>query len=56
MNPSQASIKEYLAKAKEAEEQAARCHRGSMQESWLRIAFAYRDMARAKGYKDLNDE
>jgi hypothetical protein len=56
MDSSQAKIDEYLAKAKEAEAQAARCHKGSMQESWLRIAFAYRDMARAMGYKDPNDD
>jgi hypothetical protein len=53
MHPNPAIIEEYLAKAKEAEDQAATCiKRSAMQEGWLRIAFAYRDMARANGYKD----
>jgi hypothetical protein len=53
MHPNLALIEEYLAKAKDAEDQAATCIKGSaMQEGWLRIAFAYRDMARANGYMD----
>jgi hypothetical protein len=46
-------MKEFLTKAKEAEAIAARAVLGSVEkESWLRIAFAYRDLARARGYKD----
>jgi hypothetical protein len=48
----QSKIKEFLAKAKEAEEQAAKAGKGPTRESWLRIAFGYRDLARASGYKD----
>jgi hypothetical protein len=45
-------IKEFLAKAKEAEEYAAKAADGPIRESWLRVAFGYRDLARANGYKD----
>ena len=45
-------IKEYLTKAKDAEDNAAKAVSGSSEkESWLRIAFAYRDLARSNGYK-----
>ena len=43
---------EFLAKAKEAEEQAAKAVDERSREGWLRIAFGYRDLARANGYKD----
>ena len=39
---------EYLAKAKEAEIQADRTKDRYEQESWLRIATSYRDLARAQ--------
>ena len=46
-------IEDYLAQAKEAEDMAAKFpDRSVMRESWLRVAFAYRDMARANGHKD----
>ena len=48
----QSKIEEFLAKAKEAEEHAAKAAGGPTRESWLRIAFGYRDLARANGYKD----
>ena len=43
---------EFLAKAEEAEEQAAKAPDERSREGWLRIAFGYRDLARANGYKD----
>jgi hypothetical protein len=43
---------EFLAKAKDAEAQAAKCTDEPSRESWLRIAFGYRDLARANGYRD----
>ena len=43
---------EFLAKAKEAEEQAAKAPDERSREGWLRIAFGYRDLARNNGYKD----
>jgi hypothetical protein len=49
---SQSKIGEFLAKAKEAEEFAAKAVSPPVQEIWLRIAFGYRDLARADGYKD----
>jgi len=42
---------EYLAKAKEAEDQAAKSHDERSREGWLRIAYGYRDLARNLGYK-----
>lgn len=39
---------EYLAKAKEAEEQAYRCMDGDLKESWQRIALSYREMAQCR--------
>jgi hypothetical protein len=43
---------EFLAKAKEAEEQAANAPDERSREGWLRIAYGYRDLARANGYQD----
>jgi hypothetical protein len=48
----QSKVQEFLAKAEEAELQAAKAAVGPVRESWLRIAFGYRDLARASGYKD----
>jgi hypothetical protein len=45
-------VHEYLAKAKEAADQAAKLPNGTPKESRLRICFAYRDMARTYGYKE----
>jgi hypothetical protein len=42
---------EFLAKAKEAEEQAAKAADEGSRESWLKIAKGYRDLARANGYR-----
>jgi hypothetical protein len=42
---------EFLAKAKEAEEQAAKAPDERSREGWLRIAYGYRDLARANGYQ-----
>jgi hypothetical protein len=42
---------EYLAKAKEAEDQAAKAADERSREGWLRIAYGYRDLARANGYR-----
>jgi hypothetical protein len=42
---------EFLAKAKEAEEQAAKAQDERSREGWLRIAFGYRDLARADGHQ-----
>jgi hypothetical protein len=41
----------YLANAKEAEEQASKATDERTREGWLRIAFGYRDLARANGYE-----
>jgi hypothetical protein len=38
-------IEEYLAKAKEAEEQALRCRDPTLKESWQKIGMSYRGMA-----------
>jgi len=43
---------EYLAKAKDAEDQAAKAPDERSREGWLRIAYGYRDLARANGYRD----
>jgi hypothetical protein len=43
---------QYLASAKEAEAQAAQAANDRSREAWLRIAFGYRDLARALGYQD----
>jgi len=43
---------EYLARAKEAEDQAAKAADERSREGWLRIAYGYRDLARALGYPD----
>jgi hypothetical protein len=43
---------EFLAKAKEAEEQAAKSLDERSREGWLRIAYGYRDLARANGYRE----
>lgn len=45
---SQHIIDEYLAKAKEAEEHAARSTDPAMKESWLGIALSYRQMAQTR--------
>jgi hypothetical protein len=42
----------FLAKAKEAEEQAAKARDEESRGSWLRIAQGYRDLARANGHRD----
>jgi hypothetical protein len=42
---------EFIAKAKEAEEQATKAPDERSREGWLRIAFGYRDLARANGYQ-----
>ena len=53
MTDAQKRVAEFLAKAKEAADVAATYPAGSaMHESWLRICFAYRDMARLNGYKE----
>jgi hypothetical protein len=53
MSEGEKRMEEYLTKAQEAEGMAARLVEGSSEkESWLRIAFAYRDLARSRGYKD----
>ena len=44
---------EYLAKAAEAEELAAKASNAVLRESWLSLAQSYRDMARNAG--DAND-
>lgn len=38
-------IEEYLAKAKEAEDQALRCRDQKLKESWQSMAMSYREMA-----------
>jgi hypothetical protein len=43
---------EFLAKAKESEEQAVKASDERSREGWLRIAYGYRDLARANGYQD----
>jgi len=43
-----ADIENYLAKAKEAEEQAARTSDHHMRQSWQRIAASYREMAQQR--------
>jgi hypothetical protein len=43
---------EYLARAKEADDQAAKATDERSREGWLRIAYGYRDLARANGYRD----
>lgn len=40
-----ALIEEYLAKAKEAEDQASRCQDQNLKDSWLAMAMSYRKMA-----------
>ena len=53
MNDRQRKMEEYLAEAKKAEDCAAKFPQGSvMRESWLRVAFAFRDMARVNGWVD----
>jgi hypothetical protein len=42
---------EFLAKAKEAEDQAAKAPDERSREGWLRIAYGYSDLARANGYE-----
>jgi hypothetical protein len=44
-------LDEFLAKAKEAEKQAAKAPDERSREGWLRIAYGYRDLARANGYE-----
>lgn len=43
--PLENTIDDYLAKAREAEEQARKAAQTSARESWLRVAGAYRQMA-----------
>jgi hypothetical protein len=43
--------KRLLAKAEEAEEQAAKAPDERSREGWLRIAYGYRDLASANGYQ-----
>jgi hypothetical protein len=52
MDYKQQMIEEYLGSARKAEDQANKFPRALLhEEGWLRIAYAYRDMARANGYK-----
>ena len=47
-NPEELRRDEFLARAKEAEQRAAKAVEARIRESWLKVAEGYRDLARRR--------